>query len=214
MRPVLSCTAASAQATSKQASGRPRHRGRHCGRLVAAEWAIRRELSWPGRCGLPARAVRRAPGSRCRHQAARREDPHPRQRLQLPQPAAHGPGRGDPLGWVRRLARRDAAREQARRASGETAQVGTSPVCPHRPAARGPPDPAHGRSWRRRRRPGCRSYHEDAWNGTVVASSFRFGDPVATPARTARPPPKPRPTPITPPRPQSRLTGHCSQAWR
>jgi hypothetical protein len=25
-----------------------------------------------------------------------------------------------------------------------------------------------------------RSYHEDAWNGTVVTSSFRFGEPVGS----------------------------------
>ena len=30
-----------------------------------------------------------------------------------------------------------------------------------------------------------RSYHEDAWNGTVVTSSFRFGEPVATTTTTA-----------------------------
>jgi aromatic ring-opening dioxygenase catalytic subunit (LigB family) len=30
-----------------------------------------------------------------------------------------------------------------------------------------------------------RSYHEDTWNGTVVTSSFRFGEPVASQAGTA-----------------------------
>jgi aromatic ring-opening dioxygenase catalytic subunit (LigB family) len=35
--------------------------------------------------------------------------------------------------------------------------------------------------------PAVRSYHEDAWNGTVSASSFRFGDPVAAaPASTSQ----------------------------
>jgi aromatic ring-opening dioxygenase catalytic subunit (LigB family) len=33
--------------------------------------------------------------------------------------------------------------------------------------------------------PAVRSYHEDAWNGTVVTSSFRFGEPVATSTTTA-----------------------------
>jgi aromatic ring-opening dioxygenase catalytic subunit (LigB family) len=31
---------------------------------------------------------------------------------------------------------------------------------------------------------GVRSYHEDAWNGTVSASSFRFGEPIAGLAAT------------------------------
>ena len=30
-----------------------------------------------------------------------------------------------------------------------------------------------------------RSYHEDAWNGTVVTSSFRFGEPVVPTGATA-----------------------------
>jgi aromatic ring-opening dioxygenase catalytic subunit (LigB family) len=33
--------------------------------------------------------------------------------------------------------------------------------------------------------PAVRSYHEDAWNGTVTTSSFRFGEPVASAASTS-----------------------------
>ncbi len=33
--------------------------------------------------------------------------------------------------------------------------------------------------------PAVRSYHEDAWNGTVVTSSFRFGEPVGSSTPTA-----------------------------